>query len=419
MDKPITLKGLDNLKIPKCNVLVDNIHDENGKPFNKFKIRIIPGEYINYMNDTKIGLIPETNPDKDLIVALMELGDDPKIDDIVHFFESYGFFLSHTNITDDKYRDYSEQTIKKFIRYIQKIIILMNSYKIYSQPDMQNRKSLDYTQLCNLLIDVIFTKSFLLYDKNDDLFIMNDNILLGFNYRDDFINTCHSCGLPRPEPVFDDSGIKAYDITCHPFDDFIRYRNEGRISIFYDDHNFDNNPSPTWKTPEQKLIYTFLYHLLNSNRFKYTEEIAFIDEDEETRDYLIKNNKVYEIPYIENLNGLEEPIISLQNELISVIPFIILEQIRSIIKNIYPNPTIINNELSVSFGFKNLTNVIFWELLNFEQEKYECRKCCKEDCPLVGRYYFIVDSKNKSKKCYSTACRNRINKQLFDQRHTK
>ena len=281
MDKPILFKGLENFKIPKCDILVDSIHDENGKPFNKFKIKIISGEFINYKNDKKIGIVPDSNPEKDIVVALMELGDNPDTNKIVQFFKSYGFFLSHSNIEDEKYRDYSEAAIKKYIRYIQKIVSLLNSYTIYSQMNNTIRKGLDYTQLCNLFLDIIYTKIFTLYDNSASPLDMSDNIALGFDYRDDFIISSHNLGLPRSEPIFDDEGCSSVGYLTYPFDDFIKYRNEGRISIFYNHHDFDTKRVPTWTNHYRKVVYTFLYHLLERKKLKYTVDIAYIYEDEE------------------------------------------------------------------------------------------------------------------------------------------
>ena len=419
MDKPILFKGLERFKVPKCDVLIDNFHDEKGTPFNMIKIKIIPGEFINYRNEKKIGIVPDSIPDKDLVVALLELGDNPDTNDLTQFFKSYGFFLSHSNVKDGNYMNYPEVSIKRQILYIQKIVYLLNSYTIFSQLDTQNRNSLDYTYLCNLFLDIVYTKKFLLYDnKSSNLSAMNDNIDLGYDFRDDFEANVHSLGLPRVEPIFNEDDIKISEYACNPFDDFIRYRNEGRISIYFDYQNFDDDPAPTWINDIQKKVYTFLYHLLERKKFKYTEDISYIFEDEKHYDYLDINNKIYEIPHIDNLNGTDKNTISLQNELMSVIQFVINEQINYIIKNIYPQLTKINDELSLSWHFTNITNVIFMELLSIELGEYEIRKCCKEDCPLVGKYYFIVDSKNMIKKCYSQACRNRINKRKYDKKHS-
>lgn len=419
MDKPIVFKGLENFKVPKCDVLIDSFHDEKGNPFNMIKIKIIPDEFINYRNKKKIGIVPDSIPDKDLIVALLELGDNPDTNDLTQFFKSYGFFLSHSNDKNGNYLNYPEESIKRQIIYIQKIVYLLNSYTIFSQLDSQNRNSLDYTYLCNLFLDVVYSKKFWLYnDNSSNLSAMNENIVLGYDFRDDFEVTSDSLGLPRTEPIFDEDGQKYSEYACYPFNDFIRYRNEGKISIHFDYYNFDDDSAPTWKNDIQKQVYTFLYHLLERKKFKYTENISYDFEDEDHYDYLDKKYKIYEIPHIKNLNGTDKNTISLQNELMSIIQFVINEQINYIIKNIYPKLTKINDELTLSWHFTNITNVIFMELLSIELGEYEIRQCCKEDCPLVGKYYFIVDSKNMIKKCYSQACRNRINKRKYDKKHS-
>ena len=409
MDKPIRFDGLERFKLPECETIPSTKYDEYGNASGIILIKINSDRYIEYTNDIKIGITAVTSPKKDLISAIMELGDNPTEKELADFFSKYGFFLSIENLSDTKYTEYSVASLTNYINYIQKNINLISFYTKYMTSNELEKDGFNYTEICNMFIDVLFSQIAIL---NDSLPFQKKE--LGYDYADDFREYCRKYKRPSKAPVFkvvtkeeaesynESVGeypdcIKLYDIYIEPFEDFV---------------DFCITTEKKYSNSEIQLFH-FLKELSNNNYLKYENDI---------NDHYWGNNYDIEhgIPHVIDFDKDNEPTLALQKELMHLLPKIINIQINKVIKNVYP---IIeynsNNSVQISWNLKNLLCVIFMELANIEMGGFECRCCCKDNCPIKGSYYFIIDAKNNSRTCYDLKCRNKINKRLFDEKKKK
>ena len=435
MEKPIIFNGLDDFKIPKCDVKIVEDYDMNGNLFRTFLIKIQKGDYIHYKNDKKYGVVPDTLPKKDIICALMELGDSPSADTISHYFNNYGFFLSHEHLQIDVYERYTETDIIDYIRFLQNIIKLTNYYSIYvSLPESNNK--LNYTEICNLFIGTLFSGKHILNQCG----IAENNIeslqtIIGFRFLDDYNNCIKKYEWPSRRGIYEaypmsDEGDYEPDLigdyepdligyyTVEPFEDYLSYCNsdiiDGEYYVYNNIGNINRVTSDklTYYGDERKIT-EFLWKLSNCKKLIYPDNIDSYDID-----YTDCEEFYGRVPRVIELNNTDSNTIELQNELMNAVQISINIIMNEVIQYIYP--VIHTEEHSstsyITWNFKNIIFVIFMELVNIKIDKFECRACCKEDCPKKGSYYYIADAKNTLKTCYEKACRSRMNKHLFDYR---
>lgn len=424
MDKKIQFSGLERFRLPECTTIPNTKYDEYGNASGIILIKYNSDRYIEYTNDKNVGITTVTAPNKDLIAALMELGDSPTENELAEFFSKYGFFLSSESLSDTKYTEFSVESLTYYINYIQKIIKLINFHAKYIASAESEKTNLDYCKACNILIDVLFS-----HDVHLNGSLPSSENTLGYNYANNFEECCKECHWPRSVPVYEytsnneiDFFLKTYGeypeptIKGHtliePFEDFLDFCINGNA-----EYNFSSQlpfPPNIIYTNKEKELFHFLEELLNNNYLKYENDI---------NDYYFRNqyfNTEQGIPHVINLNQNDIHTLTLQKEFMSLLPEIINIQINAIIQNVYP---IIeydqDKSVKISWKFNNLLCVIFMELVNIEMGGFECRNCCKDNCPIKGSYYFIVDAKNNSRLCCEKKCRTKINKRLFDEKKKK
>ena len=418
MDKPIIFEGLEDFVIPRCDVTINSDHDDNGNPFITFQIKKIPDSFIRYTNDRKYGIVPDTSPNKDLIVAIMELGADPSPESISDFFTNYGFFFSKLENNENKLIRYTKNKIVKVFHYIQDLVILHNYSALYNAyKDTNIIDSLfDNTHICNSMIKSAYIDIFSLQAENE--FILTDSHInetndyqFGLNYHSNFDNLCNTFKLPRSEYYYrNNSGGNIFELR-NSFDDYIDYcNNNSELTIDLDQTNTTRpNGKAITISDSERILSEFLLELRGKRKLKYKHDI-----NEYIVELYIPLEIEREIPYVTKLGNSN----TIRDRIMNIVSMIIREKLNGIIKNVHPQITnISDNHPSISWNFENLLCVIFTELACLETNGFECRACCKEECPDKGKYFFIIDVKNKTKKCHNKACRTKVNKRIFDENH--